>query len=396
MKFYWMYFVLQLKKGFHDLPKLLGGIIVLAVLVSAIAFSGTKLLYSSNASKPAVIALVIEDDSPIMNLGLTYLNSSESINSFCTLEIVSKNRAQDMLRSGNAAAIVYFPENFSEDVMSGKNTPARVTFSKNCGIEQLLFQELASAAAKILGYAQADIFALSDLRDTFRFKKSSHRMYDELNEQTLQKAMMRSNLFQIEEISAIPQQSTQDYYILSCMTILFFLSGMTLGSFAQKEPPVLAALLARRGLTATGQLLSKTLVLWILYTILFGLVLLVSIPIGYLPLTAFLLLPVISLLVASFTLAVYAICTTYQNGTMLVFFLTLISSICSGCLIPRSFLPSAIAKAGGYLPTAYIQQALSHIKAGGLSELNLFPMLLYSTAFILLALLCQKYSKEVD
>lgn len=375
------YFRLQLKKILYFLPKLIIATIVLATLAGAIAFYGTKLLYNQKSAEKITIAVVVEDESPLMDFGMNYLESSESVNSFCRLVRASYDEAVEMIEDHSAIAYIHFPETFTDDIVSGINTPAKIIFSKQIGIEQLLFQELTAAASKILTYAQASIYSFSDVYSDYDFigKRSKH--YDVLNENTLTSSMIRAKLFQTELISSTDNLSIQEFYTVSGVILLLFLMGMSLGKFAHPETGSLARLLSLRSITASHRTLWKLLTLFFFYTVIGGLIFLAGGLISLWSWKIFLFLPVLALLTASWTLLLYTLTANETTGTLLMFFGTLLCAFCSGCLIPSSFLPEAVEVLGHLLPTYHAHQLLCSLYVDSVTWKDFVPALLWIGLF---------------
>lgn len=382
MKNNWTYYLtLQLKKMVQLLPKLLLGTIVLTLLVGTIAFYGTKLLYSKQSAQKVTIAIVLEDDSALMNLGMHYLESSDSVDTFCRLVKTSKNKAEQMLKNHTAAACIYFPEDFTKDIVSGKNTPATITFSEKTGIEQLLFQELTNTAAKILTSAQAGIYSLSDIYQNYRFQKKRSVHNDYINKNTLQTALVRSQLFEVESVSSTGSRSTKEYYIVSAIVLLLFLSGMTLSHVAKPESGSLALLLSRCGIKAQKRTFAKCLALSGFYLVVWCLLFLVGCIASLIPWNCFWFLPLLSLLASSWTLFFYSLTLQETTGTLLLFFSVFVCVFCSGALIPSAFLPQEMTAVAYVLPTYYVHKLILTLYTDFPNIWDYFPFLLFILFF---------------
>lgn len=394
MKYTGTYFSLQLKKLCQLFPRLITLTIVLTTLVSAIAFYGTKLLYQDSAIDKVTVALIVEDDSSWMQLGLQYLESSESVHSFCELVRTNQKDATQMLKNKEAAASLYFPTHFTDDVISGKNTPAILTFAGTPGIEQLLFKELANTASQILGYAQAGIYTFKDLYHNYSVYGKKGRHYDYLNEHTLQTALIRSQLFEVKQISSTKNLSTSEFYATSAIVLLIFLSVMALGSFAHAEPGVLVSLLTLHGITATKRTLLKAAALMLFYLLLLGLLFCVCICFKVLPKGCISMLPVIACLASCLTMFFYNVSGSVTTGTLAAFFSTFLCYILSGCLIPFAFLPDKLTVIGRCLPTYHLHQLLCSLFVPQSTRTHQSVLVLYSIFFLICACLCASWHER--
>lgn len=385
MKLFLTYLTLQLKRLCQFLPKLILGTIVLAILAGAIAFYGANVLYDETSADKISIAIVLDDESALMDLAMTYLQSSESVNSFCNLIPTSQKEAAHMLKTNQISASIHFPKNFSRDIITGKNTPATITFSKETGIEQLLFQELTAAASRILNYAQASIYSLSDLYDIYDFRKSRSTHFDYINRNTMQTALLRSSLFEKETISATGSTSAADYYTATGIILLLFLSAMSLGKFSLEESIPLGKMLSLKGLTIPKRNFARLITLLCFYTVIGGLLItgLKVTELGDWSMLCF--LPLLALLLSCQTLCLYNLTTHQTTGILLIFFYTFISTLCSGCLIPTSFLPDSISGIAGLFPAYYAHGIIIAHYDGSVRLSYCIVLLLFSILFYILS-----------
>lgn len=359
MKTTHIYLKLQLKKLLCFIPKLLTGTIVLAFLAGTIAFCGSTLLYGQTPTGKINIAIVTEDDTALMKLAMQYLDSSESVHSFCELVKTNKKDADRMLAHKKVAACVYFPKDFAKDVVTGKNTPAVIRFSEETGIEQLLFQELATAASRILNYAQASIYSFSDVYDEYEFRGKRGAHFDYINQNTLRTALVRSDLFQTETVSSTGNLSVKEHYTVTALILLLFFTGMSLGEFAMPEQGSLGRMLTLKGVSAPIRTLCRLTALFCFYLLMGGGVFLAGYFLKQVPLKLFMVLPYMALLAGSQTLFLYSLNGSAAAKTLLVFFYTLLSAFCAGCLIPSAFLPVCVTRTGTLFPAYYARQILS-------------------------------------
>ncbi len=387
MKINGTYFTLQLKKLCQFLPKLIAGTIVLATLAGAIAFYGANFLYGQTSAQKISIAIVIEDDSTLMKLIMKYLESSDSVHSFCRFVTTTQENADNMLAKQQIAASIYFPKNFARDIVTGKNTPAIITFSKETGIEQLLFQELTAAASRILNYAQASIYSFSDIYDEYYFREKRSVHYDYINENTMETALVRSDFFKVETVSSTGSLSVKDYYTVTAVLLLLFLTGISLGQLARPKSGSLARILTLKGLSAPIRTIWKLAALFIFYIILGGLILLAGWICKLFTWELFLVLPCLALLVSSQTLFLFSLTSGDISGTLLVFFYTLLSVLSSGCLIPAAFLPQTVISIGKLFPAFYAHKLLSLTYTASVSFVDCIPVLVISILFLALSCL---------
>lgn len=396
MKVHLIYFSLQLKRLLQFFPRLIVGTVVLVILTGAIASYGTNVLYGKSAAGKITIGIVQDDDSSLMELAMTYLESSESVNSFCTLITLPEKEAQHRLQDKSVAAYIRFPKSFARDVVTGRNTPAVIYLSEDSGVEQLFFQELMTAASRILNYAQASVYSLGDIWEEYDLagEKSTHLDY--INRNTMESALVRSELFQIVTVSSTGTLSVSEFYIVSGIVLLFFLMGMSIGRFAVPENAGLSRMLTLKGLSLKARTVWKLAAMVCFYLLTGALVFLAGCVSGLLPWRICAALPVLSVMAAAQTLFLYSLASGETTGTLLVFLYTLLSAFCCGCLLPAAFLPQEFGVVGKLFPVNAIRTFLASVYLDTFSWKELPEMLLFVSGFLILSCIgCRRAERRL-
>lgn len=387
-----IYLYLQLKTLLLHLAAILAGTAVLAIIAGTVAFCGTKLLYQNEKSSRITVALVVEDDSDLMKLGLTYLESSDSINTFCRLRTVSSaDEAARMLQSHQAAASIYFPEDFTRDILNGNNEPAIITFSSQTGIEQLLFHELVQAASRILGSAQTGIYSVHSIYDKYDFAASQKTLVSYINKNTMETALGRSALFEVRELSSTGEMSVATYYTATAILLLTLLSTMACGSFLLPEQGSLNSMLTRSRFGIIWRTFAKCFSAAIFFCLLWGIFVVILALGDYLPFRMVICLLPLTLLAVSETMFLFTFARNRLTGTLLTFFVTFLLTFASGSIVPPAFLPDFIASAGRYLPQYYGHQLIGCILDNRPAAAPLSCILVWSCIFFILTCLLRRF-----
>ena len=79
MDFLLRYMKLEFKRAYKSFPKMLLGAIVLVLVIGSLAYCSETLLYANEEHDRAKVALAVEDDSSLVSMATTLLESSESI-----------------------------------------------------------------------------------------------------------------------------------------------------------------------------------------------------------------------------------------------------------------------------------------------------------------------------
>lgn len=361
MKRMYIYWKLQLKILFQMLGRMLGSSILLVICLGLFVYAGIKLNEEDTSTTKSVVALVVDDSSPLMDFALKYLESSESLEEFCTFLVTTPDKAEELLKEKQVLASIYFPEHFAEDIVSGKNTPATITLSQTSGVSQMLFRELTSAAARILSAAQANIYTFDILYDTYDFTQSKNEIYDYVNQNTLSMALNRANLFQTRTLTSTGLSiSPPEFYIITAIVLFFLFFGMGLSSFFFSESNSFEIIMSTKKLTVTKRLFGKTIALFLLFLVVGIILFTIGGLTELLPWQCLFTLPWLALFISVWNLFIHELAGTKTNSILLLFLSGFLSTLASGCIIPAAFLPHPVIGIGKWLPTYFIHQIIKN------------------------------------
>lgn len=385
------YYLIQQKTAFRHIPKLLLCILCFALLFAGFSFAGSKLLYNSDRQvKKVNIALVSEDDNPMVDLALKYVNNLDSVDSVCSFYVTDRENAYKALADNNVYAVAILPENFINDIMNGTNTPAEIILQENAGADIILFETLANAAAYALKTAQAGIYAGIDIIDKYELMDSRGKIVNDLNELYINLALRRALLFDEDTVSATNELSLATYFGASATVLLLLISCIGCSSFCKNNTHRISLLIKRHGIGEFAQVVLQCLALSVCYFVIFVIPFLLF---EFLYLeeavlnVLFKALPVFFILIfsiCSFSLFLFRIAKTPQTGILLLFALSIVMMFFSGGILPTPFLPSFVRNIGSFLPSA---QWLKTTFCLALCEINIMPVVLsfgFAALFLLL------------
>ena len=360
LKIYLSYYRLQQKTAFVYIPKLLLCILCFTLLFAGFSFAGSRLLYSNDKPIQRVnIALVAEDDNPLVELALQYVNNLDSVDSICSFEVTDKINALAKLADGSAYAVVILPENFINNILNGRNTPAEIIIKENAGSEIILFETLANAAAYALRTAQAGIYAGIEVIDSLGDELGASRrtIINDLNELYINLALRRALLFEEDTVSATDKLSLATYYGASAAVLLLIISCTGCSSFCKNNTHRMSLLIKRHGIGSFAQLLLQCLALSVCYFVIFV--------VPFFVFELFILQEAASVIlfkalpsffivifgISAFSLFLFRIAKTPQTGILLLFAISLVMMLFSGGILPMPFLPAAVGNIGRFLPS---------------------------------------------
>ncbi len=383
------YYIIQQKTAFSYIPKLILCMLVFALLLSGFAFAGSKLLYNNQSNVAKVkIALVTEDDNPLIDLAVHYVGNMNSVDSICEFQILDENTAFNKLKHGELYAVVYLPPGFIKGILNGSNTPAEITLHPDSGADSVLFETLADAAAYTLRTAQAGIYAAID---TFKFYELDgvKTVTNDLNEIYIDAALGRAKMFDEEAIDAIGGLSIITFYIASAFVLLLLFSGIGCAAFYKSNNAFLCKIINRSGIGYLLQIILQGLAMSVCYFIIFCIPYLLY---SYLVIEAdfieaLLYCPLLFIMIfgiCEFVLLIFRMAKNPHTGVLLLFFISVILLFLSGGILPKAFLPIAVQKLAAFLPSTHWLSISFDLFAGSFSGVALTLHLMATTIFILI------------
>lgn len=395
------YLHIQIKNAFTHIPKLILCMLCFGVLLAGFAFAGSRLLYRSEALTLKVnIALVANDDNPLVNLAVLYIKNLESVENVCDFFLMSEADAMDSLEDGTVYAVVILPPGFINDILNGINTPARIILHPDSGADSILFETLAEAAAYTLRTAQAGIYAAIDTINLTGNYSLADDMTDSLNSRYISMALGRPALFKSTVLSATEEFTLVHFYGASAFVLLMLLTGIGCAAFCRNNTGFLTLLVKRSGIGLFAQAFWQTFGLTVCYFSVFAVLVLIYgllSPSAGLFKTIFILLPALFLIIfsiCSFSLLLFRAAKNPQTGILLLFMFSVILIFLSGGILPPAFLPQVIRRAGSVLPSTYWLKSVAALTLGRFRAFPVFISTCYSFAFILLNyLLCRTETK---
>ncbi|MDE5597669.1 MAG: ABC transporter permease, partial [Lachnospiraceae bacterium] len=217
---------LELKRTIKLLPAMLLEAVLLFAVLGAVAYGASKLLYRDSPMLQITIAVVEEEENPLTDLAMQYIQGMESIADTCRFLVVSKEEGFSMLQEGKAAAVLILPGGMIDGIMNGNNVPVQVYFPENAGIESALLGELTDAGVQMLRVAQAEIYGIYDTAKNYGALEQLSVLEGDIDRFNLAFALERLALFQVKEVSATGNLSLLQYAAASGVVFFLLLLGM--------------------------------------------------------------------------------------------------------------------------------------------------------------------------
>lgn len=382
---------LELKKTINIMPAMLFEAALLLAVLSAVAFGVGKLIYRDSPAIQINVAIVEEEENPLTDVAVNYIQGMENISEFCRFTFVAKEEGLAMLKDGRAAALLYVPEGMIEGIMNGNNVPAQIFFPENAGIESAMLKELTDAGVQMLKVAQAEIYGIYDTARTYGALDGILGLEAGIDMYNLEFALDRLALFQEQRLSATGSLTLFQYETASGMIAFLMLIGMSCYPVMQPYPDALRRQLKRCGTGIGRQCFGKWLCglcSIIINALFFGiLVRMILTALGHsdwLPAaglrqagTAF----IIILCIATFIFMIFQLAGNGSSAILILFFLSVLMLYFSGGILPSVFLPQTARSIGKILPASYLIEAAGSMYAGAVRGKTIGILLLYTAAF---------------
>lgn len=366
----WMhlvYFKLELKRALKKLPNMVFGAIVLLVLLGTIALFSSQALYGDRTAGRILVGVVLPEDDLVAKQAVSMISSLDSVKSLCDFRYVGLDEGLTELRQGKLYVVMEVPEGFVQDIMNGTNTPVRLIFPENAGLESRLFKELADAGARTLGAAQAGIYAGDELCIRYELDGSVGELEAALNRIFLSYSLPRADYFRHYQVNAAGDVNVMQFYGISGFVLLVLLLAIPVSGYLMPWNRGMKQKLNLAGVGNAARALGRILGLTALFMAM-------VLPLGAVAYfcgqiqAGVLLLAVTSVLVclasASLVVLLYQAAGTLLGGMMLLFFAVTGQHFLAGGFLPLVFLPPGLQRMAPVLPSSVLMDGVKMAVTG--------------------------------
>ena len=131
MRFFLRYLSLEGKKSLIAARKSMVKFIVMLLLIAGGVLAVSLVMKDAGVFQTAEIGVVIPEDEAQTKMVAQFISAMDSVKSVCHFQYLDQGEAMASLEEGTLDAVLSLPEQFYEDVDSGKNTPATIYFPEN-------------------------------------------------------------------------------------------------------------------------------------------------------------------------------------------------------------------------------------------------------------------------
>ena len=311
MRFFLRYLSLEGKKSLIAARKSMVKFIVMLLLIAGGVLAVSLVMKDAGVFQTAEIGVVIPEDEAQTKMVAQFISAMDSVKSVCHFQYLNQDKAMASLEKGTLDAVLSLPEQFYEDVDSGKNTPATIYFPENAPLNTRVFGELVTDGVSLLRTAEAGVYAA--------------------------------------------------YYFSAAVLLLLLMVGVNYGYLYQKQSRAVEEKIRIYGIgegkNALIKVLLMTVPLWLVGVLVYAVGCLVS---GKYHLS-FLwfdreVLPgtlLLAAVIAAYFQLIYTISGESTRGTIVLLAVNVFQIMASGVVIPTAYLPELFGKIGTFFPLTF-------------------------------------------
>lgn len=361
MRFFLRYLSLEGKKSLIAARKSMVKFIVMLLLIAGGVLAVSLVMKDAGVFQTAEIGVVIPEDEAQTKMVAQFISAMDSVKSVCHFQYLNQDKAMASLEKGTLDAVLSLPEQFYEDVDSGKNTPATIYFPEKASLNTRVFGELVTDGVSLLRTAEAGVYATYDTAQIYQAEISRDQIGDVISELYIYEAFDRTSVFQKNVYSSLGKADLCQYYFSAAVLLLFLMMGVNYGYLYQKQSRAVEDKIRIYGIGEGKNALIKvflmTIPLWLVGILVYAAGCLVS---GKLHL-AFLWFDrevlsgtlLLAAVIAAYFHLIYTISGESTKGTIVLIAVNVFQIMASGVVIPAAYLPGIFGKIGSFLPLTF-------------------------------------------
>lgn len=359
-------FFLQIKLAFKSLPVILLGMSCFAGLIVLMAFAGNKMLGSDTDNSKMNIALVMNDDSTLMDMAVSFVLQEDVVEEMCNLQEMTEEEALEALKRGEIIGVLIIPPDYLTGILNGTNVPARIILADaGDNSQSAVFREMIDSAITDIATAQSAIYAAGDLCNVTGYGDAAECM-NYLNRTLLMYALGRNEYYETDAISEVGDLPVMWFYVAGGIVLLLLFSGIICGEMFKKENDALNVSLKRSGLSMQFMALAKLTGVSLVFFVILCMAYVVAAIAGIIKVSVVSLpgLAVLVITVFSINLLIFQMIDNKAAAALVNFIVTVLMMFLSGNIMPEIFLPNIVNKIGMVMPTGWLVDLCGQIMLG--------------------------------
>lgn len=331
------------------------------LLIAGGVLAVSLVMSDAGVFQTAEIGVVIPEDENQTKMVVQFISNMDSVKSVCHFQYLDQKSALDALDAGSLDAVISLPEQFYEDVDSGKNTPATIYFPENAPLNTRVFGELVTDGVSLLRTAEAGVYAAYDTAGIYKAELTNDQICDVISDLYIYEAFDRTLVFQKSVYSSLGKADLYQYYFSAGVLILLLMLGVNQSHLYQRQSRAVENKIRIYGIgegkNALVKLFLMTIPLWLAGTIIYvaGCAVSKQYHLSFLwfdreVLAGTLLLAAV---IAAYFHLVYTISGESTRGTVVLLAVNMLQVIASGIVIPTAYLPKLFEKIAPFFPLTF-------------------------------------------
>ncbi|WP_349408682.1 ABC transporter permease [Pseudalkalibacillus sp. SCS-8] len=196
-------------------------------LIGFLLYGLEHLVKSDSLLPPFEVAIVDEDDTFGTRVLIQDFQSDDELDQLITFRKVDEEKAQTLLNENKIAAILKVPDGFTNGIKYGDNIPVTVIGNAQRPFQSALFLEMMNSSADYVSAAQSGVNTIYDYMVEQGY---SHDYNMKIAKQMINEfttiALDREEMFIKEDVRSFEGVSPLNYYSVSGLIFLLFLTGL--------------------------------------------------------------------------------------------------------------------------------------------------------------------------
>lgn len=397
------YIKIQIKRAGKLYPSIIIFTLIIATSLSIFLVNMVERDSTKESNKKAQIGIVGDMEDSYLSIGVTTVKDLDASKDYLDFVPMAEEEALRKLENDEIVGYVYFPDNFIQDAIKGKDT--KLTFYANnspSALGPIMMEEVISIVSNMVIQSQNGTYGFmavaraNSVKDVVRKFQSNLLSID-----YAAKIINRKNAYAVNTLGVADGLPFKNYYFGAVTIIVLLLCGIVCAQLLVKTDMSFSRLLYAKGQKTFTQLLGEYLPFAIMMIINF---IIMMASVGYILSDnietigimahlksvadylgfGFKLIPIV-LLITMMQFLLYEITTSIISGVLLQMLTTISLVFLSGFIFPLGTLPKVMQNISAILPTGVAFNYLRNIATNSDFTSSLIAVLI---SFVILFLLC--------
>lgn len=337
-------------------------LLIVGVLAISFGFQEEQVL------QKVKVAMVIPESETLISKGMQFASTMDSIESICEFYYMEEEEARRELEEGNLQVVIILPVNFYEDVYKGVNTPAEILMGQEDEVNHRVFKELLTSGVSYLQTSESGVYAVLDRARQEGSEMKRSKVGNFVAKSYITELFDRMDVYEEKTVSSLGIVDYSEYVVVMILLFMLLLVGTDFSVLYQQREKEVEQKLRAEGMNKIVLSVTKVLIiaicLWSLWIIGYSGICIVSkileLDILWWDYRNLIYGFILCMSIAAFYHLVYRLCGNGSQGSILLLLINIGMLLCSGIIIPGSYLSDGAEILGRFMPVSlwneYIQR----------------------------------------